>query len=270
MKNIYSFCQYLPYRQYLFFKVTAPGLPVESPDHPVTTETLTHSGVVKFGFELTVEDNNGNKVGTLQLAEPSRTKFANGGDVIYKSSRFMSEYVPIPALVSIVPDSAAQGEMVTTVITATNSKFTEQEPVIFLNNNENPFETLSASSINVINDVTVEATFNIPSDATPGFWDLNADEMILDKSFTVTIISGFADNGMDLIKIYPNPASQRFFVENVNGATLGIYTTGGDMLTRISIMNDKQEVNVGQLSKGFYLVKIELNGITKVEKLLVN
>ena len=284
------------------------------------TATGTHTGVVKFGFELTVEDSDGTKVGTLQLAEPSRTKFTNGGDavthtaagnvpsgstntwtvnwvapsgvegnvgiyaafnaangngntggdVIYKSSRSVWEYIPQPSLVAIDPDSAIQGEIVTTMITASNTKFTEQEPVIFLNNNENPFETVSATSINVINDVTVEATFNFPSNATPGFWDLNVDELILDKSFTVNILSGFADNGKDMIKIYPNPASRQFFVENMKGATLSIFRMGGEILTRISVVNDKQEVNITQLSKGFYLVKTELNGIISVQKLLVN
>jgi hypothetical protein len=41
------------------------------------TATGTHSGVVKFGFELTVEDSQGSKVGTLQVAEPTRTKLTN-------------------------------------------------------------------------------------------------------------------------------------------------------------------------------------------------
>jgi len=46
------------------------------------TATGTHSGVVKFGFELTVENSSGDKVGTLQLIEPSRTRFTNSDQAV--------------------------------------------------------------------------------------------------------------------------------------------------------------------------------------------
>lgn len=46
------------------------------------TATGTHSGVVKFGFELTAEDAFGSKVGALSLAEPTRTKFTNANKAV--------------------------------------------------------------------------------------------------------------------------------------------------------------------------------------------
>lgn len=46
------------------------------------TATGTHSGVVKFGFELTAEDSFGSKSGTLSLAEPTRTKFTNANKAV--------------------------------------------------------------------------------------------------------------------------------------------------------------------------------------------
>ncbi len=50
------------------------------------TLTGTHPGVSKFGFELTSEDNFGNKFGTLAVLEPSRTKLVNGGHAVTHTS----------------------------------------------------------------------------------------------------------------------------------------------------------------------------------------
>jgi len=42
------------------------------------------------------------------------------------------------------------------------------------------------------------------------------------------------------------------------------------MVMKMMVMNEKQPVNISELSRGLYLVKIHMNGITRVEKLLVN
>jgi hypothetical protein len=50
------------------------------------TLTGTHNGVVKFGFEVTAEDVNGTKVGTLILTDPVQTKFTNGTATVTHTS----------------------------------------------------------------------------------------------------------------------------------------------------------------------------------------
>lgn len=50
------------------------------------TATGTHTGVGKFGFELTVEDQSGNKVGTLIVTDATQTKFTNGNNAITHTS----------------------------------------------------------------------------------------------------------------------------------------------------------------------------------------
>lgn len=46
----------------------------------------THSGVVKFGFELTAEDDMGNKIGTLTITDAARTKLANANHSVTHTS----------------------------------------------------------------------------------------------------------------------------------------------------------------------------------------
>lgn len=46
------------------------------------TATGTHSGVVRFGFELTAENTSGGKVGTFTITDTPRTKLINQGNAL--------------------------------------------------------------------------------------------------------------------------------------------------------------------------------------------
>jgi hypothetical protein len=50
------------------------------------TATGTHAGVGRFGFELTAEDQNGNKVGQFSVSPDGQTQFANGNHAITHTS----------------------------------------------------------------------------------------------------------------------------------------------------------------------------------------
>jgi hypothetical protein len=51
------------------------------------TTTGTHSGVGKFGFELTSEDESGNKVGSIVVTNDTETQLTNGGLAITHTSQ---------------------------------------------------------------------------------------------------------------------------------------------------------------------------------------
>lgn len=57
---------------------------------PGNTYTITlngsHSGVVKFGFEVTAENGNNEKAGTFVLTDNEQTKFTNGGVAVTHTS----------------------------------------------------------------------------------------------------------------------------------------------------------------------------------------
>jgi len=176
----------------------------------------------------------------------------------------------IPTLVSITPDTAPQGESVTTLITAADSRFTLNEPSVSLAFSGDPLETIAASSVNVLSDISVEAVFNIPSDASEGLWHLNVDDMVLENAFTVTIFIGIADNSINDARIYPNPANDRFFVESSLGSSITVFNTRGEEVVSIESSAMKQNVDISGLSKGLYLVRIKSEGREKTEKILVN
>ena len=191
------------------------------------------------------------------------------GDVIYKSSRFISEYIPTPLLTSIVPDEAAQGDTFTATITGTNTNFT-MFSTVSLSFSENPFEIINSSNISVISPTALEAQFTLQSTSSAGLWDVHVDDLLLENAFTVLLISGIAGNNIDIVKVYPNPASQRFFLENADGADVSVFNSSGEMLVNQKVNAEKQEINISHFTPGMYLVRISTNESTRVEKLLVN
>jgi hypothetical protein len=284
------------------------------------TATGTHQGVVRFGFELTVEDSQGNKVGTLQITDPTRTKLVNGnkavthtasgitpagnsnswsvdwvaptgvqgnigiysafnaangngstsGDVIYKSSTFIAPYVPPPpALVSIIPSEANQGESLQVTITGSNTNFTGS-PAVSLVNSLLPLESINASGVTVISSTVLQAQFNIPALASPGLWDLWVDNLVLTESFTVNLISGTADPIAARTNVYPNPATDRIFIDNARGSEIRIFNLSGQILRSDIASTDKQIIDISNLQGGVYFVRISNDNAVVTEKLLVN
>jgi plastocyanin len=176
----------------------------------------------------------------------------------------------VPSLVSIVPDSANQGEQVTTTITAVNSRFTMMMPTVALSLSSNPSVTIDAASVTVLSDDQVEAVFNILPAAPVGSWDVHVDEMVMIQGFTVNLFTGINDPVASRVAIYPNPAVGLFFIENAAGADVTVFNPTGKILIAQKIASEKQDIDISKFSPGIYMVRIRINGNERIEKLLVN
>ncbi len=176
----------------------------------------------------------------------------------------------VPFLISIVPNTGIQGEAPNTLITAADSRFTLSEPLVWLTFSGNPLEIIEASATTVLTDETVQATFIIPADASVGTWDLHVDEMLLEDAFTVELFIGITSSVLETVKVYPNPASQKFFIENANGAVVSILNLKGEILMSQAVETPRQQIEISALPKGIYMVKITSGNTTRVEKLLIN
>ncbi len=176
----------------------------------------------------------------------------------------------VPSLVSIVPDSANQGEQVTSVITAVDSRFMMITPTVYLSFSSNPTVTISASSVNVLSDVQVEAVFNFPPAAQVGSWDLHVDEMVMLQGFTVNLFTGINDPLATGVRIYPNPASNLFFIENAAGADVSVFNTEGTNIMGQKINAEKQLIDISRLSPGIYIVRISTGESVSTSRIIKN
>jgi hypothetical protein len=175
----------------------------------------------------------------------------------------------VPFLLSIEPDSAVQGDQVSTLITAEDSRFTLSTPSVSLSFMANPSYVITAANVTVLNDTQVQAEFNIPADALVGLYDVNVDDMMLMEGFTVNLFSGIGEPSALNARIYPNPASKMFYVENAKGAWMTIMSLEGATVSSQRIGSEKQAVDISELTSGIYMVQFDLSGKKNTERLIV-
>jgi len=68
--------------------------------------------------------------------------------------------------------------------------------------------------------------------------------------------------------ISPNPATDIVIVENAIGATIEIFDVLGHLLIKKQTNNERETININELSRGFYFVKIQKDKEQKTYKLI--
>jgi hypothetical protein len=110
----------------------------------------------------------------------------------------------------------------------------------------------------------VEATDLIQEEILESFESQKSPEYYVEK---------FAQVEM---KIYPNPATEKVtfevsgFVESHGRATLQLYTLSGQLLQTLPIQSGTTEISLVGLSKGTYILKVQVNEHTEDWKIIKN
>uniref|UniRef100_UPI003D332678 InlB B-repeat-containing protein n=1 Tax=Carboxylicivirga agarovorans TaxID=3417570 RepID=UPI003D332678 len=98
-------------------------------------------------------------------------------------------------------------------------------------------------------------------------WDIAFDNVT--SNLTVTAQYGIANNILkaekEQFQIYPNPATTYFIVKGAGGQTLSIYNASGILIKQMTDIGEEQTVEVGNLPKGIYIVKVGL-GVRRILK----
>ena len=72
----------------------------------------------------------------------------------------------------------------------------------------------------------------------------------------------------DVPKVFPNPAHESLhFLNLTEKATVKIYTFSGNMVLKVTVL-PSTSLNIGYLSRGIYLVEIDVKGQTYIQKIL--
>ena len=80
-----------------------------------------------------------------------------------------------------------------------------------------------------------------------------------------------ADNLLSDIKIYPNPANgNTIYIKTTNNTDVNIYNVLGKMVKSIEITAQKNNIDISNLSKGIYIVKMTVDNISLTKKLIKN
>ncbi len=91
---------------------------------------------------------------------------------------------------------------------------------------------------------------------------------------TKTLPANLAVNGLKSnpnVAIYPNPNSGTFTVSSANndGMKIEVYNVLGSKILSQSTNEDSTVINLGDVAKGIYLVKVTINGVTSTTKITV-
>jgi gingipain R len=71
--------------------------------------------------------------------------------------------------------------------------------------------------------------------------------------------------------VYPNPATQVLNIQGSNIAEIYLYSTTGELVRRVAAENELTEINVTDLVRGMYLVRISTrDGQTSIKKVILN
>ncbi len=108
------------------------------------------------------------------------------------------------------------------------------------------------------------------------FSDSSYLQKTTDAIISMTVIpketTGISDNEIsNQIMIYPNPAKENLTIDFKNNVYIQnnivyIYNLGGQLLLQQSIKQEKTNLNISNLTKGMYIIKISNDKKTNVSK----
>jgi len=175
----------------------------------------------------------------------------------------------IMSLTSIMPDSATQGDMLTTTIMASNTFFMGSTPEVFLSSSIFPSETIEASSVTVLSDTELEADFIIPTNATAGLWDVNVDLLVLEGGFEVHIQTGLDELSFNNLEIYPNPTDGILNVKVEENVQLSLYDISGNQLAGHTATTGSNVIDLSSHPAGIYFLNIRSENKSEIRKIII-
>jgi hypothetical protein len=85
--------------------------------------------------------------------------------------------------------------------------------------------------------------------------------------------TGITEVAKENIFVYPNPATDiitlNFNKRNNADLTLNIYNITGELVSSETLLQNQQQINIGEISNGIYLVEIKSNGWSEKQKLII-
>ncbi len=173
------------------------------------------------------------------------------------------------SLLSILPDSAYQGDTISAKIKGQNTHFTNGVDEVYLSFHDNPAEIIESSFFNVINDLTIQGNFILPEDASPGPYDLHVDDLMLENAFRLYVPTGIYDiaSGKEVL-VYPNPGNGLFTITAEGKFKCTIFNSGGQKILSRQI-TDQEKIDMGNQPAGLYIIKISDEKHDYFQKLII-
>jgi len=258
------------------------------PDNPYTRTTIEHSGGDGFDINWAVDDK-GNYV---NLDKIDFIKVHNG---ILANAGWLGEVsTEIAGAFDVAPNSDITGQQLNIVVKELPKEITQTETKLecfvfntgrLITDKKISWQT-NNEAVNVSNNsLTVTKTIDDDITATVSLTDNPEVRFTINTHVKVTITgddgSGDDDSGDDgsgdddnnqttyidsntqtLYVIYPNPADNQISISNIDNASIYIYNTSSRMFKQVNNYNQNSSIDISNLPKGLYIIRVKLNSIT--------
>lgn len=212
-------------------------------------------GEVKFWAAFNAANGNGN----------------TSGDQIYTTSLSVDKFVPAPAVVSVDPDRAEQEWEGMVTIMGENTTWAEGVATVSFRFSTNPLNSFSATNIQVVSDTELTCDISIPADQEIGLYGVKVDGVTLVEGFTVDIFSAVGDDLLaDVIKAYPNPATDYVNLDLPQGAEIRIVDMLGHRMLSKQNTNRLERIDISGLEKGIYFLQVLHEGEAATMRIVKN
>ncbi|MBN1352586.1 T9SS type A sorting domain-containing protein, partial [candidate division KSB1 bacterium] len=201
-----------------------------------------------------------------------------------------------PVIVSVVPDSAYQGESLNVTITGENTHFEQGSETVNIVWFSQGSSTIEATSVNVTSKTQLDAHFEIAEDAPLGLWDVSVkqgegfDVVTLQNGFEIKLVSGINQNSsarnipasFELAQNFPNPFNAttkiKFGLPEASNVKFYIYDILGNLVKEVaqnydrgyySITWDGTDARGLAVATGIYIYRLETSCGTSFKKMLM-
>jgi hypothetical protein len=188
-------------------------------------------------------------------------------DLVKENGFTVNELIQL--LMSIQPDSAIQGDMLTVLITGNNTLWNGTMPEVSLIFSSNPSEVIEAISVNVISDLELEADLSIPGDASVGLWNVHVDDLSLIGAFEVHLLTGLEELSFAELEAYPNPTDGLLNLNISEDAEVRVHNISGNMIELFRVQTGSNTLDLGSNPAGIYFLSIIGTGKAEQLKIIV-
>lgn len=105
----------------------------------------------------------------------------------------------------------------------------------------------------------------------PVYFSFNTFKILPRDANDIVLVSqvGMAENPLNNLKVYPNPATNFITVEGISNGSLIISDTRGAIVKQLIINNLNEKVDVSELSNGIYYLQVKINEAMAQYKLVI-
>ena len=170
-----------------------------------------------------------------------------------------------PKIISANPASANQGQTLGVTISGQNTNFGQGSSTTSVWFQQGS-STIYPYVYNFVNATTINALFKIPSNALPGYYDVNGFNyidgyMTLPGGFLVGAVGITELNEKLNVLIYPNPSNGKFNVTinsplTTHHSQIHVYNELGEKIYTTAIHNLQSTLDISSYPQGIYFVKL--------------